>query len=55
MSKKKKTMHVGTISGLDALRRTRPPQDIPFRTGGHTTQKDKPRDKSYKKWRKEYE
>ena len=29
MAKKKKTQTIGTISGIDVLRQTRPPQDIP--------------------------
>ena len=36
---KKKNIKVGTISGLDILRQTRPPQDIPFRTGVHKNKK----------------
>lgn len=45
MAKKKKTIKVGTISGLDLLRQTRGMQDIPFRTGRHMTEKDRPRKK----------
>ena len=33
MAKKKKTIHVSTISGLEILKQTRGIQDIPFRTG----------------------
>lgn len=42
MSKKKK-IKVGTIPGIDLVKKTRPPQDIPFRTGGYKTEKDRPR------------
>lgn len=41
--KKKKKEKVGVISGMEVVRKSRPPQDIPFRTGGHLTQKDRPR------------
>lgn len=41
MAKKKKTQTIGTISGLDVLRQTRPPQDIPFRTGVYTDKRKK--------------
>ena len=38
---KKKNIKVGTINGLDVLRQTRPPQDIPFRTGSYTDKRKK--------------
>ena len=38
---KKKNIKVGTISGMDVLRQTRPPQDIPFRTGSYTDKRKK--------------
>ena len=41
MAKKKKTQTIGTISGLDVLRQTRPLQDIPFRTGVYTDKRKK--------------
>ena len=41
MAKKKKTQKVGTISGLDVLKHTRGPQDIPFRTGVYTDKRKK--------------
>ena len=41
MSKKKKTIHVGTISGLDILKQSRGIQDIPFRTGAYENKKYK--------------
>lgn len=47
--KKKKKEIVSVIKGIDIVRQTRPMQDIPFRTGGHLTKKDRPRDKSYKR------
>ena len=49
MSKKKKPEKIGTISGLEMIKKSRPPQDISFRTGRYMTQKDRPRDKSYKR------
>ena len=41
MAKKKKTQTIGTISGMDILKQTRPPQDIPFRTGSYTDKRKK--------------
>ena len=38
---KKKNIKVGTINGLDVLKQTRPPQDIPFRTGVRENKKKK--------------
>ena len=51
MANKKKKEVIGLISGRALVRQTRPEQNIPFRTGGHLTKKDRPRDKSYKKYR----
>ena len=45
MAKKKKKIHVSTISGLEILKQTRGPQDIPFRTG---VQKDKKKESKRK-------
>lgn len=50
MSKKKKTEYIGTIDALELLKKTRNPQYLTFRTGSHKTQKDKPRDKNWRKW-----
>ena len=41
----KKKITVGTISGQDLLKGSRPKQDISFRTGAHMTSKDRPRKK----------
>ncbi len=41
MAKKKKTQTIGTISSIEVLRQTRPPQDIPFRTGSYTDKRKK--------------
>lgn len=41
MAKKKKVQNVGTISGLDIIRQTKPIQDIPFRTGAYTDKRKK--------------
>lgn len=53
MSKKKKKEKIGTINGLELLKKTREPQTISFRTGHYETQKDKPRDKNWRKWHEE--
>lgn len=45
MPKKKKPEKIGTISGMDLLKHSRPRQDIPFRTGWNKTEKDRPRKK----------
>ena len=50
MKKKKKVEKIGVIKGIDLVRNSAPKADIPFRTGKHLTQKDRPRDKSYKKY-----
>ena len=49
MAKKKKET-IGIIKGKDLLKKSAPKADIPFKTGKHITEKDRPRDKSYKKW-----
>ena len=41
MGKKKKTINLGTISGMEILRQTRPMQDIPFRTGVYQDKRKK--------------
>ena len=41
MAKKKKTIHVATINGLDVLKQTRGIQDIPFRTGVYQDKRKK--------------
>ena len=48
MANKKKTQKIGTISGLDVLKHTRGPQDIPFRTGVYTDKRKK-REKVHKR------
>ena len=45
MAKKRKNERIGTISGMELIKTSRPPQDIPFRTGGQITTKDRPRKK----------
>lgn len=47
---KKKTTNIGTIKGIELYKKTRGTQDIPFRTGGYQTKKDRPRDKNWRKW-----
>ena len=41
----KKQISVGTISGRELLKTSRPKQDISFRTGAHMIEKDRPRKK----------
>lgn len=41
MAKKKKSVHVATIKGLDVLKATRGIQDIPFRTGVYKDKRKK--------------
>ena len=54
MSKgKKKKIKVGTIKGYDLAKATMPNFQVNFKTGGHITQKDRPRDKNWRKWDKE--
>ena len=38
---KKKKEKLGTISGLELVKKSRPIQDIPFRTGGYQNKKKK--------------
>ena len=42
---------IGVIKGIDLVRKSAPKADYTFRTGKHMTQKDKPRDKSYKNFK----
>lgn len=41
MANKKKTIHVGTISGLDLLKNSREAEYIPFRTGAYKDKRKK--------------
>jgi hypothetical protein len=41
MAKKKKVEKVGTIKAIDMIHASRPPQDIPFRTGSYTDKRKK--------------
>ena len=41
----KKKIEVGTISGRDLMKASKPRQEISFRTGSHMTDKDRPRKK----------
>ena len=49
MAKKKKET-IGIIKAVDLLKKSAPKADIPFKTGMQMTEKDRPRDKIYKKW-----
>jgi hypothetical protein len=40
---------IGTIKGIDLLIKSAPKAEISFRTGKYMSQKDRPRDKSYKR------
>lgn len=50
MSNNKKKENIGTIEGLELLKKTRGFQKGRFKTGWFKTQKDRPRDKNWKKW-----
>ena len=39
--KKKKSEKIGTISGLELVKKSRPVQDMPFRTGAYTDKRKK--------------
>ena len=41
MANKKKTESIGTISGIELIKKSKPIQDIPFRTGAHANKKYK--------------
>ena len=47
---KKKNIKVGIIKGSDIIEKTKLIQDIPFRTGRHLTEKDRPRKKNWRQW-----
>ena len=40
-NRKKKSETIGVISGVDVLKKTRPIQDIPFRTGTYVDKRKK--------------
>ena len=40
---------IGTIKGIDLIKKSAPKANISFCTGKYMTEKDRPRDKSYKK------
>ena len=46
---KKRSKTIGIIKAADLLKKSAPKADIPFMTGMHMTEKDRPRDKIYKK------
>ena len=41
---------IGIIKGLDLYSKTKGRQIPVFRTGKHQTEKDRPRDKNWRKW-----
>lgn len=50
---KKKTEKIGTINGIEILKKTRPIQDIPFRTGSFSDKRkkrEKINKRNYDKW-----
>ena len=49
MANKKKTEKVGTISGYELTKKAMPHYVPNFRTGGHMTEKDRPRKKVNKR------
>ena len=44
---------IGTIKGIDLIKKSAPKANISFRIGKHMIEKDRPRDKSYKKYKYE--
>ena len=44
---------IGTIKGINLIKKSAPKANISFRIGKHITEKDRPRDKSYKKYKYE--
>ena len=56
MAKKRKKERIGVIKGVDLIKKSAPKADVSFKTGRYMTDKDRPRDKSYKKYKgEEYE
>ena len=53
MSKKKKKEKIGTIDGLELLKKSREPERYTFRTHKYLTEKDRPRNKNWRKWNEE--
>ena len=50
MANKRKKEKIGVIKGVDLLKKSAPKADVSFRTGRYMTDKDRPRDKSYKRY-----
>ena len=44
---------IGTIKGIDLIKKSAPKANISCRIGKQITEKDRPRDKSYKKYKYE--
>ena len=44
---------IGTIKGIDLIKKSAPKANISFHIGKYMTEKDRPRDKSYKKYKYE--
>jgi len=53
MSNRKKKETIGVIKGVDVLKKTRGIQNIPFKTGKHMSEKDRPRDNNWRKWKED--
>ena len=53
MSNKKKKENIGTIDSLELLKKTRGAPRRSFKTGWYKTEKDRPRDKNWKKWERD--
>ena len=49
MAKRKKE-RIGVIKGVDLIKKSAPKADVSFKTGRYMTDKDRPRDKSYKRY-----
>ena len=48
--KKRKKETIGVIKGVDLIKKSAPRAEISFKSGKYMTAKDRPRDKSYKKY-----
>ena len=47
---RKRKIQWGITKGVDLLKQSAPRAEMPFMTGIHLTEKNRPRGKSYKEW-----
>ena len=50
MKKKRKKEIIGIIKGIDLVKKSSPRVKLSFKSGKYMIEKDRPRDKSYKKY-----